>query len=77
MIGEERTKICHVHFSKIEYSAKGEFKHLTLEDEIYGPEFDPLAHVLKEYEMDCVIICESKEYMARDAKILKDIYYSI
>lgn len=77
VIGEERTKICHVHFSKIEYSAKGEVKHLTLEDEIYGPEFEPLAHVLKDYDMECVIICESKEYMGRDAKVLKDIYYSI
>ena len=43
VIGEERTKICHIHFSKIEYSAKGEVKHLTLEDELYG-----LA------KMDCV-----------------------
>ena len=77
VIGEERTKLSHVHFSKIEYSAKGEVKHLTLEDEIYGPEFEPFARVAKEYDLNCIVICESKEFMARDAKIMKDIYNSI
>lgn len=77
VIGLERTKKSHIHFSKIEYSEKGEVKHLTLDDEIYGPEFDPLAVVLRKYDMDSVVICESKEYMARDAKRLKDIYNSL
>ena len=76
-IGIERTRIAHVHFSKIEYSTKGEVKHLTLEDTIYGPEFEPLARVMKDYDLECTIICESKEYMARDASILKNIYLSI
>ena len=74
VIGKERTNMAHIHFSKIEYSAKGEVKHLTLEDNIYGPEFEPLAEVLKEYDLNCTVICESKEYMARDAKILQAIY---
>lgn len=77
VIGEEKTKKCHIHFSKIEYSSKGEVKHLTLEDDIYGPEFEPLAKVLKEYEMNSIVICESKEFMARDAVILKKIYNNI
>ena len=77
VIGVDKTNIAHIHFSKIEYSSKGEVKHLTLEDDIYGPEFDPLAEVLKEYDMNCTVISESKEYMARDAKILKDIYLNI
>ena len=50
---------------------------MTLEDNIYGPEFEPLAEILKEYELSCTVISESKEYMARDAKILKDIYLSL
>ena len=74
VIGKERTNISHIHFSKIEYSTKGEVKHLTLEDEVYGPEFAPLAEILKEYNLNCTVISESKEYMARDAKILQDIY---
>lgn len=77
VIGKERTKMAHIHFSKIEYSSKGEVKHLTLEDNVYGPEFQPLAEILKEYDMNCTVICESKEYMGRDAIILKGIYDSI
>lgn len=77
VIGAERTNIAHVHFSKIEYSTKGEVKHLTLEDNVYGPEFLPFAEVCKEYNLNCTIICESKEFMARDALIMKNIYNSI
>jgi deoxyribonuclease-4 len=73
-LGEEKAKKVHIHFSKIEYGAKGEIRHLTLADEIYGPEFEPLAKVLKEYDMSPVVICESNELMAHDALILKDIY---
>lgn len=73
-VGEEKTKNMHVHFSKIEYGAKGEIKHLTLEDTIYGPEFLPLAKVIKKYGLTPFIICESKGVMAHDALILKDIY---
>ena len=74
VIGREKTNIAHIHFSKIEYSAKGEVKHLTLEDTVYGPEFEPLAELIKEYGFDWVIISESKEYMGRDAAKLKEIY---
>lgn len=77
VIGRERTNIAHVHFSKIEYGAKGEIKHLTLEDNIYGPEFEPLAELFKEYHLNCTVICESREYQGRDAKILMDIFNSI
>ena len=77
VIGFDRTNIAHIHFSKIEYAAKGEVKHLTLEDDIYGPEFEPLARAIKDLNLNPVVICESKEYQGRDAEILKDIYQSI
>lgn len=77
VIGLERTKIAHIHFSKIEYGDKGEIKHLTLDDQVYGPEFEPLAKVLKDYDLNCVVICESREYMGRDAIRLKSIYEEI
>lgn len=76
-IGFDRTKMAHIHFSKIEYGAKGEIKHLTLEDNIYGPEFEPLAQLLKDYNLECIVICESKEYQGRDAIILKNIYDNV
>ena len=75
-LGEEKAKKVHIHFSKIEYGEKGEIRHLTLEDEKYGPDFAPLAKVLKEYNMEPIVISESSEIMAHDAKILKQIYES-
>ena len=60
-----------IHFSKIQYGAAGEIKHLTLADTEYGPEYAPLAEIIDEYSMTPVIICESKEVMAEDALIMK------
>ena len=73
-IGLERTKNCHIHFSHIEYGAKGEIRHLTFEDKEYGPFFEQLASVIKEYGLTPFIICESKEAMAVDAITMKNIY---
>ena len=74
-LGEERAKKVHIHFSKIEYGQKGEIRHLTLDDTIYGPEFEPLAKAMKKFGMDhAVVISESKEQMATDAKRLMNIY---
>jgi len=76
-LGESRTKNCHIHFSKIEFSDKGEIKHLNLDDTVYGPEFEPLASVLKQYKMTPTVISESKERMMEDAIKLCDIYNSV
>lgn len=73
-LGEYRTKNAHVHFSKIEYGAKGEIKHLTFDDDIFGPEFEPLCNVLIKNNMNCHIICESNGTMAEDSVIMKDCY---
>lgn len=73
-LGRERTNNCHVHFSKIQYGPKGEIKHLNYDDEIYGPEFDPLAKVLIEYNLSPRVICESMSQMPHDALIMKKIY---
>ncbi len=76
-LGEERTKNAHIHFSKIQYGEKGEIKHLTFEDEIYGPEFEPLCNVLVRNDMSCHIICESNGTMAEDSIIMKKKYLSV
>lgn len=73
-LGFEKVKNMHVHFSKIMYGDKGEIKHLTMEDNIYGPEFDPLAKVLKKYKLEPLIICESRDTQTEDASLLKQIY---
>ena len=59
------------------YSEKGEVKHLTFEDTKYGPEFEPLAEVIKEYGLEPVIICESHGIMAQDALKMKEIYQKV
>ena len=73
-LGEFKAKNLHIHFSKIEYTAKGEVKHLTLDDTVYGPEFEPLAVVLKEMDLQPTIISESRGTMMEDAIKLKNIY---
>ena len=73
-LGFDRTNNCHIHFSKIQYGAKGEIKHLNYDDIIYGPEFDPLAEVLVEYNLSPRVICESMDRMPHDALIMKKIY---
>lgn len=77
-LGYEKAKKVHIHFSKIEYSTKGEVRHLTLDDTKYGPDFEPLAKLIKEYNLDdATIICESKNIMAQDAKKLKQEFISL
>ncbi len=73
-LGYERMKNFHVHFSKIMYSAKGEIKHLTFADDVYGPEFAPLAVALKELELQPYIVSESAGTQAEDAESMKKIY---
>lgn len=75
-LGVERMRDFHVHFSKIMYSAKGEIKHLTFADEVYGPEFAPLAAALKQTGLQPYIVCESDGTQAEDAAEMKKIYNS-
>ncbi len=76
-LGFERASNCHIHFSKIEYSAKGEVRHLNYGSETYGPDFKPLAKVLKDMKLTPTIICESRDMMAEDALEFKRIYEQI
>lgn len=77
MIGRERTEKCHIHFSKIQYGDKGEIRHLNFDDQIYGPEFAPLAEALIKLELHPHIICESAGKMAEDAAEMKEIYKNL
>lgn len=72
---EEKVVNMHVHFSKIMYGASGEIKHLTFADDIYGPNFEPLSAVIKEYGLQPHIICESDGTQAEDAVKMKEIFY--
>lgn len=75
-LGYEYADTLHCHFSKIEYTDKGEKKHLTLEDTVYGPAFEPLINALAKDGYSPRIICESDGTQARDALIMKNYYMS-
>lgn len=76
-LGYERMKHFHVHFSKIMYSSKGEVKHLTFEDRVYGPEFFPLAAALKKLRLEPYIVSESAGTQIEDAAEMKKIWLSL
>lgn len=73
----EKVKNMHVHFSKIMFGKSGEIKHLTFEDEVYGPNFMPLAEILHKYNLTPTIICESDGTQAEDAMTMKSQYNSL
>ena len=76
-LGYEKMKNFHIHFSKIEYSSKGEVRHLTFEDKIYGPEFYPLAKALKKLNLEPIVICESAGTQDIDALNMQNVFEEI
>lgn len=66
-LGMQWARQAHIHFSKIEFGAKGEVRHRIFADEGYGPEFYMLAPLLAERGYHGVVICESRGTMAEDA----------
>lgn len=73
-IGRDRARSFHAHFSKIEYSKGGEVRHLTFEDDKYGPDFEPLGRLLAERGLTSRVICESAGTQDKDALTMKNIY---
>lgn len=76
-LGISRLRDYHSHFSKIEYSAGGEVRHLTFADEIFGPDYMPVMEITYKKQCSPTIICESAGTQAQDAKIMKDYYWRI
>ncbi|MPM65234.1 endonuclease 4 [bioreactor metagenome] len=72
-LGDYYAKNFHSHFSKIEYTAGGEKKHLTFTDSLFGPDFEPLAQVIAEMKLSPVIICESAGTQSIDAAAMKNM----
>lgn len=73
-LGDDRLKNFHSHFSKIEYSAGGEKRHLTFEDTVFGPDFEPVMDLTVKYGCSPIFICESAGTQAEDAKQMKNYY---
>ncbi len=75
-LGYDRLSQMHVHFSKIEYTAGGEKRHLTFADETFGPQYEPLMELFARKNLDCTVICESDGTQAEDASLMKKAYDS-
>lgn len=75
----DRFKKVHIHFSKVMYGAKGELKHLNFDDDPdnYGPDFNLLAKVLKEMDIEGTVICESRGNQTKDAVTMRNIFQKI
>ena len=58
-LGTQVARNMHCHFSKIEFTHRGERRHHILDDGKYGPDFNLLAEVIDEFKMSPVIICET------------------
>ncbi|MBO4693729.1 MAG: TIM barrel protein [Clostridia bacterium] len=76
-LGEARLKSFHSHFSKIEYTAGGEKKHLTFADTVYGPDYEPVIELAYKYCQSTRFICESDGTQAEDAVSMKEYYEKI
>ena len=76
-LGTERLNSMHIHFSRIEFTAGGEKRHLTFEDTQFGPEYQPLMQEIKQRGMTPSIICESAGTQAEDAAEMKRYYESL
>ena len=74
ILGYEKVNDMHVHFSKVEYTAKGEKRHLTFEDTIFGPDYKPFIEAIVELNLHPYIVSESAGTQADDAKTMKDYY---
>ena len=74
LISPEVAENLHCHFSKIEWTDKGEKKHLTFEDTVYGPDFEPLVSAIAKEGLSPTIICESAGTQSEDALKMKKYY---
>ncbi len=74
VLDDQRARNMHCHFSKIEYTAAGEKRHLTFEDTVYGPDYLPLMECIAKENLSPRIICESDGTMAEDALTMKKAY---
>jgi deoxyribonuclease-4 len=71
-LGTEAAKNMHCHFTKIEFTDRGERRHHTLDETKYGPDFRAFAEVIAEFGLHPVTICETP-LLDIDAMKMRDI----
>ena len=76
-LGDDKARYMHCHFSKIEWTDKGEKRHLTFADTVYGPDFEPLMEAIAKEGLCPRIISESAGTQSEDALTMKNYYKSL
>ena len=72
---ELKKKEIHIHFSRIEYTSKGEKKHLILDDPSdFGPDYKMMIDILKKYDANYRVISESQGTQSRDSYKMLEYY---
>ena len=73
-LGQKALDNFHAHIAGIEYSIKGEKKHLNLEESDFN--YKDLLKAFKDFGVKGAIVCESPN-IEDDAKLLKDYYLAL
>lgn len=73
-LGSEALDDMHIHFSGIQYGAKGERKHLNLKDSDLN--YIELLRALKDHEVGGLVICECPN-LEEDALLLQETYHGL
>ena len=74
ILGAERARGMHMHFSTIEYALGGEKRHRTFAETEYGPDYRHLTPLLAERKYRGIMICECKGTQDADAALMKRAY---
>ena len=75
VLGENRARTFHSHFSKIQFTPNGgEKMHLTFQQEDFGPDPAPLMAEVARRGWSPTFICESAGTQAEDALTMKRMY---
>ena len=74
-VNELNKKEIHIHFSRIEFTPKGEKKHLTLDDESeFGPDYKLMVDAIRGFNANFRVISESQGTQSRDANKMLNYY---
>lgn len=75
-LGIEAARNMHCHFTKIEFTEKGEKRHHVLDEKKYGPNFQLLAETISEFKLRPVVICETP-MLDIDAMKMKNTFLEV
>jgi len=72
-LGKEGLHDMHMHIAGIEYTPKGERRHLDLRDKGSDLRYEDVLRALKDHDVHGRLVCESPS-IEKDARLLKDTF---